>query len=207
MSNVSIAWNESSPANTDLVGQGDDEIRSLKSNLRGGLAAEHDWPTSGPANAGGHKLGSARVFVGTNSQVSSADTSGRLMWDSSNSNLNYVGAEGTGFIGGAYGVSFSTILPPLSAASRFMVSCVSVTQATWPTGPISMGLPPSHAGLRPFYFVSICTHAPGSALTGVTAWVDDQITNGPKVYLYNPDGSASTDTWTVNVMAVGFGPI
>lgn len=202
---MSIGWSETSPANTDLVGQGDDAIRSLKSTIRVGVGAEHVWPTSS-GNAGAHKLGSARVFVGPSSQVSSADTTGRLMWNSTDSTLNYVGAEGTAAIGGATGVSFSTILPTLSASSRYYMSCISVTQNTWPTGPLTFGMPVASALLRPFYYVSVFT-TQASVLTPVIPVIFDSTPNSPKVALFNFDGTASTDTWTINVMAVGFGPI
>lgn len=76
---ASIGWNNNSPANTDLVGSGDDEIRSIRTNLQGALDSEHDFPATGGSTAGVHRLGSARVHVGTASQVSSGDTSGRLM--------------------------------------------------------------------------------------------------------------------------------
>lgn len=76
---ASIGWNNNSPANSDLVGSGDDEIRSIRSNLQGALDSEHDFPATGGSTAGAHRLGSARIHVGNASQVSSGDTSGRLM--------------------------------------------------------------------------------------------------------------------------------
>lgn len=76
---ASIGWNNNSPTNSDLVGSGDDEFRSLRSNLQGALDSEHDFPSTGGSTAGAHRLGSARIHVGTASQVSSGDTAGRLM--------------------------------------------------------------------------------------------------------------------------------
>lgn len=87
MSVVSIAWDEAAPAGSESIGQGDNRIRSLKTDLRTGLDAEHIWPTSGPANAGAHRAGSARAFYGTQSQVSSSDTAGRIMITSNTSRL------------------------------------------------------------------------------------------------------------------------
>lgn len=100
MSNITIGWDNATPGDNDLVGQGDDVIRSLKSNLQGALDAEHVFPSAGGA-AGAHRRGSARVFVGPASEVSSADTDGRLMWNSGASTLLYAGSEGLGAIGGA----------------------------------------------------------------------------------------------------------
>jgi hypothetical protein len=94
VSNTTIQWNEGSPAAGDTVASGPGAINSIQSNIRTGLASEHVWPSStGPAGA--HLLGSARVFVGTTSQVSSADTAGRLMFASDTSHLWYVGSDGT----------------------------------------------------------------------------------------------------------------
>mgnify|MGYP000320013271 CR=1 FL=1 len=79
MNGQTIAWSESSPANTDLVGQGDDQIRCDKSAIRTALDDEHNFPSTGGANAGYHRLGSARPFQAAASQVSSTGTIGRLM--------------------------------------------------------------------------------------------------------------------------------
>jgi hypothetical protein len=204
MSNITIGWSNTVPAANDLVGLGDDAIRSLKSNVQGALDAEHFFPSAGGA-AGAHRAGSARVFVGTASQVSSADTSGRLMWNSTDSTLHYVGSEGTGVIGGVRDLSVTTNLPPLSASSRFVISVVSFTQNTWPSGPVSTGMPAASSALRPFYFASVVTTA-SSILTPVFPMVFGATANAPQVGLYKADGSASTETWTVNLLCVGFGP-
>jgi hypothetical protein len=94
-----VAWNENSPADGDNAGQGDDAIRSLKSSIRVGLDGEHVWP-SGGGDAGVHRLGSARAYVGTQSIVSSAGTDGRLMVTSDTSRLFHVGSAGTSYVGG-----------------------------------------------------------------------------------------------------------
>lgn len=211
MSNISIGWNEASPANTDLVGQGDDEIRSFKSNVRGGLAAEHDWPSSS-GNAGAHKLGSARVFVGPTSQVSSADTSGRLMWNSTVSSLNYVGSEGSAFIGGLLTPSFSpTGTLTLSAGSRFVAEFGEVTQATWPTGPLSLNMPSSL--LTPKVVLSVVNPATNTVTSGtsqyaVAYWNAAVPLGGTlRLMVFNGDGSTSTHTTTVQYLVLGYGPL
>lgn len=94
-----ILWNESSPDGGDSLGLGDNEIRSLKTSLRNGLDAEHVWP-SGGGDAGVHRLGSARAYVGVQSNVSSTGTDGRLMQTSDTSRLFGVGSGGTTFLGG-----------------------------------------------------------------------------------------------------------
>lgn len=99
-----IGWSESNPQGSDSIGLGDDEIRSLKTSVRIGLDSEHVWP-SGGGDAGVHRLGSARPYVGTQSLVSSTGTDGRLQWASDTSQFFHVGSGGTAFIGGAQAIS------------------------------------------------------------------------------------------------------
>lgn len=100
----SIGWNESAPQGSDSLGAGDDEIRSLKTSVRIGLDGEHVWP-SGGGDAGVHRLGSGRPFVGAQSLVSSTGTDGRLYWASDTSNFFHTGSGGTAFVGGARVIS------------------------------------------------------------------------------------------------------
>lgn len=116
MSNITIGWNNSTPTDSDLVGQGDDVIRSVKSNVQGMLDAEHFFPSGGGA-AGAHRRGSARVFVGTSSQVSSADTDGRLMWNTSTNQLNYLNSSSSVILGGA---AVPHVVSRPSATTRYM---------------------------------------------------------------------------------------
>lgn len=210
MSGITIGWDNAAPANTDLVGQGDDQIRSLKSNVQGGLDAEHLWP-SGGGLAGVHRAGSARVFVGPNSAISSADTTGRLMWDSTNSNLNYVGAEGTGFIGGRTVPSFAgapTMLA-LSQTSRFLSWYTCITGNSWPTGPLTT---PFQAGSSPMYWVTMSTQSSSlqSVMLGTTNRVPHAVVlaNGagtsPQIFVFTSTGSLSNETWTANIIGFGF---
>lgn len=97
---ANLLWNESSPADTDSAGAGDDEIRSLKTSIRNGLAAEHAWPSATGSGFGVHLLGSARAYYDVQSNVSSAGTDGRLLVTSDSSRLFHVGSAGTSFIGG-----------------------------------------------------------------------------------------------------------
>lgn len=97
---ATIGWSESAPANSDNLGAGAGEIRSLKTALRTGLDAEHTWPSTG-GDAGVHRLGSARAYVGTESAVSSSGTDGRLMVASNTSRAFHVGSTGTMLLGGS----------------------------------------------------------------------------------------------------------
>lgn len=99
----SIGWNEGAPADSDNAGQGDDQIRSLKTAVRVGLDGEHVWP-SGGGDAGVHRMGSARPYYAVQSLVSSTGTDARLMQTSDTSRFFHVGSGGTSLIGGATAV-------------------------------------------------------------------------------------------------------
>jgi hypothetical protein len=109
MSNVSIGWDQTAPADSDGAGAGAAAFRSLKSNIQGGLGAEHDWPTIN-GNAGAHKLGSARIHVGASSAVSSADTTGRMMFNSTLSQLVYLNSTASVIVGGRGSVQATALL-------------------------------------------------------------------------------------------------
>lgn len=94
-----IGWDEGSPQGSDSLGQGDEVIKSLRTSIRVGLDGEHIWP-SGGGDAGVHRLGSARPYIGAQSLVSSTGSDGRLMLTSDTSRLFGVGSGGTSFIGG-----------------------------------------------------------------------------------------------------------
>jgi hypothetical protein len=80
-------WNKDQPSGASLLRDADDMLRSDKSILQATLQQEHYF-TDGSANsAGEHKLGSARIYSGASSAVSSSGQSGRLMWDETNSQL------------------------------------------------------------------------------------------------------------------------
>ncbi len=96
-----ITWAEGTPADGDLVGLGAGAIRSILTNTRGGLDSEHVWPSAGGL-AGQHRPGSAVAFYGTNSQVSSTDTDGRLMVTSDKTELWAVHSALTYRLGGRY---------------------------------------------------------------------------------------------------------
>lgn len=102
MSGATITWDVTTPSGSSLVGQGPSVFTTMKSSLQSGLDAEHLWPDVG-GYAGVHRAGSARVFFGTASQVSSADTDGRLMLTSDTSRLYAVPNSQTSYlIGGRF---------------------------------------------------------------------------------------------------------
>lgn len=55
MPSYSSAWSEASPAGSDPVSLGDNEIRQLKLDLRERLNTDHWWPSTDDANTGYHR--------------------------------------------------------------------------------------------------------------------------------------------------------
>lgn len=102
-----ISWTEGAPPTTESAGLGPQQFQSLKTAIRTGLDAEHTWPTSG-LGAGVHRFGSARVYYGPQSLVSSSGTDGRLMVTSDTSRLFHVGSAGTMLLGGAGTISIDS---------------------------------------------------------------------------------------------------
>lgn len=199
MSGLTVGWSNAEPASSDIAGQGDDVIRSMKSNLQGALDAEHLFP-SGGGLAGVHRAGSARIFSGASSRVSSADTDGRLMFESTNSRLYYVGSEGTAYLGGQNVISMSTVIPPMSVNSMFVMSLISFTVGNGDSGTPSTGMP----GSNNFYFASVVTSGVGASACYPVVY---NTGSGPSVKIFNSSGiQLSGVTVTVNLLSIGYGP-
>lgn len=189
MSNVTIGWDNTTPASDGLVGQGDDILRSLKSNVQGALDAEHHFPSAGGA-AGAHRLGSARVFVGTSSQVSSADTSGRMMVTSDTSRLYNVSSGMSYPVGGRTYLEaqmYAQTTPrTLSTASRWQLSAMT-TVAGGGVNPATFGGVSFPAGAVFNVTVDQVSYSTISIFPVIQA---TGLTGGlPVVYLYNYDGT------------------
>jgi hypothetical protein len=56
MSVPTVSWDETSPANTDNISQGDDRIREMKTQIREVVGADHDFPSSGQDAGNGQHL-------------------------------------------------------------------------------------------------------------------------------------------------------
>ena len=99
---VNVGWSESTPSGTSQAGLGDDDLKSIKTSVRNGLDSEHHWSSTGGAGTGAHRKGSAVIFYGAASAVSSSDTEGRLMLTSDTSVLFHVASAMTIPLGGRY---------------------------------------------------------------------------------------------------------
>jgi hypothetical protein len=103
-------WVETNPPNTEAASLGDDAIRSLKVSIAEGLSTSMYWPGTGggsAASAGIMKLGAARTFYGTASQVS-VGQSGQLMLTSDTSRLYAIPPTGAFVVGSVFGVDAAT---------------------------------------------------------------------------------------------------
>lgn len=94
MANVS-AWTRAHPSGASLLKDFDDLYRSDKSLFEASILEEHYWKDGSAASGGRHKPGSARIYSGASSAVSSTGESGRLMWDETNAQLVALHASGS----------------------------------------------------------------------------------------------------------------
>jgi hypothetical protein len=115
------------PSLTSSAGVGYQDIQSVKTTFQQVLDSEHHFPSTGGAGSGAHRLGSARVFVGTASQVSSADTTGRLMWTSDTNELFYLSSSQTVKVAG----SALTAMAYLTRSTAAAVADSATTVLTW----------------------------------------------------------------------------
>lgn len=163
-----IGWNESSPPDTSSAGLGDDAIRSLTTAIRTGLDGEHIWP-SGGGDAGVHRLGSARAYVGTQSQVSSSGTDGRLMFASDTSRFYHVGSGGTSLIGGSRVISVGTTTGFTYPQRHHWVEEIG-TGVVGPSGTTTLTFPNSGYSGIPFVFFSNWTTAASGSIDAHIAY-------------------------------------
>lgn len=111
MANFST-WSRSVPSGASLQREFDDLYRSDKSILEEALNSEHYFESSFSTAAGAHRLGSARVYMGTRSQLSvPLFGNGRLMFCSDTSSLHVLGPGSS---------SITTISAPSLHDSRYV---------------------------------------------------------------------------------------
>lgn len=165
MANIG-SWNKNAPLGSEPVRSGDDLMRSHWSVLQGALEDEHYFTDGSSASAGQHKRGSARVHVGTSSQVSTVADDGRLMWTVDDERLHVLSSTSTvalpslshantwsapqsfastlsvgGHLSANSGVSVAGGLNAdfLSLNSTTPITGIIVEEVTWSTGTIAAG--------------------------------------------------------------------
>lgn len=170
-----IGWDEDAPADGDAASSGDDAIRSMKTNIAGGLSTSMYWPGTGggsAASAGIMKPGAARTFYAAESAVSAAQD-GQLMYASDTSRLWYVGTTGPVYLGGQFGIDCAS--NPGAGARWHLASGVS-----WSGGLIRYGSGVTY-GAAPQVVHSIST----TAATGGMSVATGVGTTGFYVAAYN----------------------
>lgn len=104
-------WNEASPTNNDLANTIDDNMRDIKTGVRGRMAHEHIWPASqtGTNQAGFHnyltlatQTAAPSLVYGTSTQMASVYASSGIGVTIANSAGAKVTLIGTANLGGAF---------------------------------------------------------------------------------------------------------
>lgn len=107
---MAIGWSEIAPSDSSAANLADDELRSIKSNIAGGLANAVYWPGTGGsslASAGQPLPGAWRAFYDVQSKVS-AYADGAMYITSDTSRLFGVGSTGTMLLGSSRAVEAVT---------------------------------------------------------------------------------------------------
>lgn len=164
-----IGWDEASPPDSESAALGNERIQSIKTSVRIALDSEHVFSASG-GTVGAHRRGSALPFVGLQSNVSSADTDGRMMIASDTSRLFGVGSGGTVLLGaGPTAISAGTFPGGLPQRSYWVEefgldSMVSSTgSASWRI----VSFPNSGYSGAPYVFISGTTSITSRVADGV----------------------------------------
>lgn len=190
-----ISWDENAPADGDAASAGDDALRSLKTNISGGLGTSMYWPgTAGgsAASAGIMKPGAARTFVGNESAVSAAQA-GQLMYASNTSRLWYVGVDGPVYLGGQFGIECAA--NPGEGARWHMASGTGT-----PAAKISYGVT---YGTAPVVMASVLTSASAGLMSSITGIETD----GFYVGVYNKSGVLYTSAAAASVYWTSLGTV
>lgn len=201
-----IGWNENEPSDSSGANTGASEIRSLKSNLAGGLSGAIYWPGSGgasAASAGQPVPGAWRAFYGAQSLVS-AYADGAMYVTSDTSRLFGIGSSGTMFIGGAQVVEGPA--PGAQNARWVMAAGVSANGSAFSYGSVmstttgaAVLSPLTYNGL-PVVTFSLFT----SALTVAVGYVQTLGTGSALVQaVYNGGGAPPASSFSVYWQSFG----
>jgi len=193
MNGQTISWDESKPAKTDNVAQGDDQIRSDKTALRTALGDEHNFPSTGGANSGYHKFGSARPFYGAISACSSSGTVARLFQTSDTSEV-YADTGAAVFpVGGLFsllGANAAGVYTPTAGskyAVQFGASAIDASKS-------SVGINYAGSGFSGIPMTIVTLYSTTAVLNDVILAVDFQTGSNSRltVVRYHTESSALT---------------
>lgn len=205
---ISTTWNSAVPSVTSQAGVGYQDLQSIKSTLQQVMDSEHVFESTGGSNTGIHRKGSAVVFYGASSAISSTDTNGRLMIDSTNSRLFHVGSGDTRLLGGQY----VPLMTPLSVTGNTVASkitqCFAMesSQFTFLNASTSTTITLQNTYVSAVAFVQQIPSATAPATaTGVLL---PGLVTGNSLPIYNSSngtatGVSSTTTGLFNLLVVG----
>ena len=93
-------WDESNPTNNTLANEIDDNMRDMKSGVRGRMAHEHSWPSSqtGTVEAGFHTFVTFTPQTGAPSLVYSTNTQGGALYINTDFNLVFENSAGSSIV-------------------------------------------------------------------------------------------------------------
>lgn len=206
---INAGYDTSDPADSKNAGLGAGDIRSFKTNIQGALDNEHQFPASG-GSMGGHRLGSARAFLGAASAISSSDTDGRLMLTSDTSRLYHVGSAVTQFLGGRFALEFSasgaSIAGTATASKVSQVMKMEAGQFTMPNASTGTTMNLQHAYIAGTV-VAQCTAVYNGSFVTLGGFPVPQISSGSQIIVFNYNAagvpSTSSASYTVNYFIVG----
>mgnify|MGYP001576469516 CR=1 FL=1 len=169
-----IGWDNTTPADTENAGSGDDRIRSLKTSVQEALDNEHNFPIGGGANTGYHRLGSGRVLA------------------SNTTRLFYVGAN-VAFLGGEGAVNVDgTSYDGWPVTSRWALEFG--TDTVNGVGRVQVTFPNSGFSGVPFVFANV-RRAPAAADVSIVIDAVTASTFSAYVAVNTLAGNGETITW------------
>lgn len=203
---ISVVWDVTTPSGTSLAGTGQNDIRSLKTTLNQVLDSEHVFGATGGSNTGVHRKGSAVVFVGASSAISSTDTNGRLMLTSDTSRLHHVGSDNTIVLGGRF-------VPEMAVFNNNGSNVTSAVTQMWTIEAGQFQMPTASTGtvftLKHTYLMGVAMVTPwisGGAPMGSVFPIGGVSSNQLTVYNWSSSfsmQSVSSATYLVNYVVFG----
>lgn len=200
-----IGWTEASPSDAQSASTVDDDIRSMLTNMSGGVGESMYWPGptatqgSSAASSGELKPGSLRFARAGVSARTGGHPNGFLLLDTNRVSIHHIGSENTMFLGHAQMQGHGT------APSRVTDFAVWLMQEGLDDPATSGSATHSNSTSFPSGYNGV----PEVYLTPVGAGAEDfifaisEITRGGFTSVWSYIGSGSTSDFAVNWRSVG----
>ncbi len=199
-----MSWSESKPVNNDLVSEIGKVIRNQKAEFRAGIEKHFFWTEHSATSAGEPRLsnttGSARVFYGTESQVS-AFRDGSLMVTSDTSRLYGVTSSSSVLLGSINAIVSDGTSQDGQPGTRHLIQTQIITPSLGDSGhdfPITYNSAPSLLIQRIVNADSEFNFARHIGIADITASrftlrVEDNGGTGTLTVRYRSDGTVDLD--------------